>query len=224
MQMMLTKTRPAIGRFAPFAIYVVTFHVAWIAWPYFLYPRLAAIGERTLAYAVLNLTMRFLVWVAPVFLYLRYIDDVEPLEYLQLKHGVRRAVTIAAALTAFNLLGSVLRFGLPQLSMERVTWNSMLGTSFLVGFIEEIPYRGFMLQKIAERTGFWIGTLITSVLFLAIHLPGWLALHMFRTETAATVFVFGLVMALVFRYSKSLWAPILTHSANDFLTFVIFRL
>jgi membrane protease YdiL (CAAX protease family) len=39
-----------------------------------------------------------------------------------------------------------------------------------------------------------------------------------------TVFVFGFVMALAFRYSRSLWAPIIAHSANDFLTFVLFRL
>ncbi len=45
-----------------------------------------------------------------------------------------------------------------------------------------------------------------------------------RADTAVTVFVFGFVMALALRYSRSLWAPIITHSANDFLTFVLFRL
>jgi hypothetical protein len=54
----------------------------------------------------------------------------------------------------------------PHVSLERVTWNSVLGTSFLVGFIEEIPYRGFMLQKFTARTGFWPANLITSLLFL----------------------------------------------------------
>ena len=47
---------------------------------------------------------------------------------------------------------------------------------------------------------------------------------MLRADTAVTVFVFGFVMALALRYSRSLWAPIITHSANDFLTFVLFRL
>jgi membrane protease YdiL (CAAX protease family) len=107
--------------------------------------------------------------------------------------------------------------------MEGVTWNSVLGTSFLVGFIEEIPYRGFMLQKFAERVGFWAATLITSALFVAVHLPGWLALHTFRSTTAVTIFVLSVVLSLAFRYAKSLWAPILTHSANDFLSFVIFH-
>jgi uncharacterized protein len=209
--------------FAPFLAYVVAFHLMWIAWPYVLYPTLtAALGDRTLAYAVIQLSIRALFWIAPVWLYLRYVDGVEPLGYLKLNRHVGRGVVVAAALTAANLVGSVVRFGPPHLTLERVTWNSILGTSLLIGFIEEIPYRGFMLQKLAERLGFWRANLITSLLFLAIHLPGWIALHTLRADTAATIFVFGVVMAIVFRFSRSLWAPILTHSANDFLSFVVF--
>ena len=210
---------------APFVAYVAVFHVVWAAWPYLVYPRLtAALGDKTLAYALANLSIRVLVWIVPVFLYLRYVDGVEPLRYLKLTGDVRRGITVAAALTLVNVLGTALRFGLPHPTLERVTWNSVLGTSLLVGFIEEIPYRGFILQKLNERVDFWLANLITSLLFLAIHLPGWTALHMLRADTAVTVFVFGFVMALAFRYARSLWAPILTHSANDFLSFVLFRL
>ena len=117
----------------------------------------------------------------------------------------------------------LVRFGLPHPSMQLVTWHSVLGTSFLVGFIEEIPYRGFMLQKFTDHTGFWIANLITSLLFLAVHVPGWMALHMLRAGTAASIFIFGVVMAIAFKYSDSLWAPIVTHSTNDFLSVLIFH-
>ena len=40
----------------------------------------------------------------------------------------------------------------------------------------------------------------------------------------AIPFIFGAVMGIAFRYADSLWAPIVTHSANDFLSFVLFRL
>jgi membrane protease YdiL (CAAX protease family) len=46
---------------------------------------------------------------------------------------------------------------------------------------------------------------------------------MLRADTAASVFIFGVVMAILFKYSESLWAPIVTHSTNDFLSFVVFR-
>jgi membrane protease YdiL (CAAX protease family) len=215
---------PTRTNFAAFLGYVAAFHLAWAAWPYFVYPRLAAIGERTLAYALLNIGIRLVVWVAPVFGYLRYVDRTEPLGYLKLKDHVRRGVTVAVALTVLNLLGSLARYGVPHPTMQRVTFNSVLGTSFLIGFIEEIPYRGFMLQKFAERLGFWPATLLTSALFLLVHVPGWLALHTLRVDLAASIFIFGAVMAVVFRYADSLWAPIIAHSTNDFLSFVVFRL
>ena len=81
-----------------------------------------------------------------------------------------------------------------------------------------------MLQKFGERMDFWLANLITSLLFLAIHLPGWIALHTFNPGAAASVFILGVVLAMAMRYSDSLWAPILTHSANDCLSFVIFGL
>jgi len=210
--------------FAPFLIYVVAFHVLWIAWPWLIYPRLLAVGDRTLAYALLNLAFRLLFWVAPVLLYLRYVDRVAPFEYLKMTNHIGRGVGVALVLTAINIAGTFARFGTPHLSLQRITWNSMLGTSFLIGFIEEIPYRGFMLQKFAERMEFWLANLITSLLFVAIHLPGWIVLGTLAAGPVVTIFVFGIVMALALRYSKSLWAPILTHSANDCLSFVIFGL
>ena len=212
----MTRLKPS------FLAYVVVFHVAWIAWPYFLYPRLIALGDRTLAYAALNIGIRLLVWVAPVLVYLRYVDGVEPFTYLKLRTGVGRGVVVALAVTVLNFLGSLARFGPPHPSVQRVTWNSVLGTSILIGLIEELPYRGFMLQKFAERYRFPVATAITALLFVAVHIPGWLALQMLRADLAATVFVIGVVMALLFRYSDSLWAPIVAHSLNDFFAFVLF--
>lgn len=208
--------------FAPFLVYVVAFHVLWIAWPVFLYPRLMTLGSATLTYALINLSFRFLYWIAPVLLYLRYVDGVNPFEYLRMTPPVRRGVILALVLTAINIIGTFARFGMPHLSLQRVTWNSMLGTSFLIGFFEEIPYRGFMLRKCSERMNIWLANLVTSLLFLSIHLPGWIALHTFNAGGAVSVFLLGVVLAWAVSDSGSLWSAIITHSANDCLTFVIF--
>ena len=210
---------------APFVVYVAVFHLGWIVWPYVIYPKLtAAFGQETLTYAVFQLGIRMVFWLVPVWLYLRYVDRVDALDYLKLKHHVGRGLLVGIGLAALNLAGTVVRFGLPHPTMERVTWNSILGMSFLVGFIEEIPYRGFMLRKFAERFDFWLANAMTSLLFLAIHLPGWLALHTLNAPEAVTIVVFGFVMGLVVTWSDSLWAAIVAHSANDFMSFVVFRL
>ena len=212
-------------RLAPFLAYLILFHTFWM-WGYvfWIYPWMQSLGNRTLRYALLNPLFRLLVWVLPVFLYLRYIDHRDPIKYLKLKEHWKRGVIIGLILTLINFVGSMLRFGIPHPTMQSFTWNSVIGTSFLIGFIEEVPYRGFILQKFEEHCGFWIANLLSSLLFVSMHLPGWISLHLFRVGNVITVFVFGVVMAIVFKYGKTLWGPIIAHSSNDFLAVVIFHL
>jgi membrane protease YdiL (CAAX protease family) len=38
------------------------------------------------------------------------------------------------------------------------------------------------------------------------------------------IFAFGTIMAILLRYTRSLWAPIVFHSLNDGLSHVIFHI
>ena len=216
--------RASKHRFTPFIIYLVVFHTVWMGYVFWIYPWMKSLGDTTLRYALVNVTFRLLVWVLPIFLYLRIIDQLDPIEYLKLKQNWKQGIIIGVMLSIINFFGSMVRFGIPHPSIQSLTWNSVLNTSLLIGFIEEIPYRGFILQKFEERYGFWIANLLSSLLFLSIHLPGWISLHLLRADNVISVFIFGVVMAIVFKYCKSIWGPIITHSLNDFISFVIFRL
>ncbi|MBA3944514.1 MAG: CPBP family intramembrane metalloprotease [Herpetosiphonaceae bacterium] len=218
------RTGAARHRVVPFIAYLLVFYAVWTGWVYLVYPRLQMIGPATLAYALVNISLRLLIWVLPVFWYLRYVEHVNPIAYLNLQHHWQRGVLIGLALTSINILGSLLRFGLPHMSLHAITWNDLLSTSLLIGVIEEIPYRGFILQQLQNFCPFWVASLITALLFVGIHLPGWIALHLLRAESVVTIFIFGIVMAIVVRYSKSLWSAIVVHSLNDFLSAVVFRL
>jgi len=219
---MTTNEEPAAKtKLAPFLIYLILFFAVWIVWVLAIYPRLVLLGERTLAYALGNNELRLLIWVLPVFLYLRYVDHVHPIEYLKLRSNWKRGVVASIIFTILNFLLSSALYGIPPFDPRVLTWNSMIGTSFLIGFVEEVPFRGFVLQKLQERMDFWVANLVSSLLFLLIHFPGWIALHLFNTQTAIIIFVFGFVMAVLFRYTRSLWGPIVAHSGNDFVSFVI---
>ena len=211
---------------APFLGYLVTFFLAWtFLWVHGLYPwATARLGDRTLTYALVSIGARLLLWVLPVFAYLRFIDGCDPVEYLQLRRSWKRGVAVGLVLSLLNFAGTVVRVGMPHLSAANVTWNSVLGTSFLVGLFEEIPFRGFILQKLRERFDFWTAAVISSLLFVGIHVPGWAMLGSLTARNAAVIFTIGFVLAVVFRYSRSLWAPIVAHSLNDFMSFVVFRM
>jgi membrane protease YdiL (CAAX protease family) len=205
-----------------FVLYLILFHATWTVWVLFGYPHLRALGEHTLAYALLNIAVRLVLWVLPVFLYLKLVDRVDPIEYLKLKQHWSRGIVVAMIFSALNLALMIAQRGLPHLRAGALTWNTILSTSLLIGFMEEIPYRGFIFQKLGDWFSFPTATLLSSLLFLAIHLPGWLSLHLFQPRVAIFVFVFGVVMVLLLRYTKSLWAPIVSHSLNDFMSAVLF--
>jgi uncharacterized protein len=211
----------------PFILYLVVFQAFWMSvYVFGIYPWMLKLDDTTLRFALVNLAVRLCVWVAPVFLYLRYVDHVNPVEYLKLKEHWPRGVLIGLAFGALIFAGSLvrLRFGPPHPTVHPITWNSILVTSVLIGFVEEIPYRGFILQKFEERIGFSKAALITSALFLSMHLPGWISLQKLSAYNVVYVFVFGFVMALLLRYGKSLWGPIVAHSLNDAISTLIFHL
>ena len=206
-----------------FIFYLILFYAAWVGWVYFVYPHLRALGESRLLYAVFNTAIRLVLWVLPVFCYLKYIDGVRPTAYLKLRQHVLRGVLIAVVFTAVNLMLSLAQIGIPHPNLHSLTWNNIINTSFMIGFVEEVPFRGFIFQKLNERYTLVTATVLSALLFLAIHLPGWISLHLLTPHDVVFVFAFGILMVIVFRLSKSLWGPILSHSLNDLLAAVIFH-
>jgi membrane protease YdiL (CAAX protease family) len=210
----------------PFIAYLVFFYVTWtFVWVYGVYPwATRVVGNTTLQYALINFAFRFGIWVLPVFAYLRWVDRVEPFEYLQLTQHWKRGLVVGLVLSVVNLMGTAARLGMPDWGHAYITWNSVLGTSALIGVFEEIPFRGFVLRKLQERFDFWTATVISSVLFVGAHVPGWLMLGSLKANNVVYIFVFGVVMAIILKYSRSLWAPIVTHSLNDGISNVLFHI
>ena len=210
----------------PFIGYLAFFYLAWtFVWVHGVYPwATKTIGDATLVYALINFAFRLLIWVLPVFWYLRYIDHVDIWDYLQLKQRWRRGVAVGLTISVINFSGTMIRLGRPDWGNAHVTWNSVLGTSILVGVFEEIPFRGFILQKLRERFDFVTSTVISSILFVGAHIPGWIMLGSLTAYNIIFIFAFGAVMAIILRYSQSLWAPIISHSLNDGLSHVIFHI
>jgi membrane protease YdiL (CAAX protease family) len=211
---------------APLIGYLAFFYLAWtFGWVHGVYPwATRALGDATLVYALVSIACRLLIWVLPVLGYLRYIDHVNAFEYLKLKQNWKRGLIVALTLSIVNFVGTVARVGWPDWSSAHVTWNSVIGTSILVGVFEEIPFRGFILQKLQERFDFGTSLIVSSLLFVGAHIPGWIMLGALTADKVIYIFAFGAAMAIILRYTKSLWAPIVTHSLNDGLSNVIFHI
>lgn len=69
---------------------------------------------------------------------------------------------------------------------------------------EEFIFRGILLQRWGVKWGLRSGVLISSLLFGALHVNNPVGLTMF-----------GLIMALLYIRTRSLWTPILAHALNN---------
>ncbi len=75
---------------------------------------------------------------------------------------------------------------------------------------EEVFYRGFLFGALWPRVGSWWAGLISAALFGASHLSGGAVL-------VPILFVFGLAQAALFRWRRSLVAPIAAHAVFNLI-------
>jgi uncharacterized protein len=77
---------------------------------------------------------------------------------------------------------------------------------------EELIFRGAIGRTLIANLGLWSGVLLTSFLF------GWFHMHPVH---ALAVMPLGLVMHLVYLWSRSFWLPMLLHFMNNFWATVL---
>ena len=82
----------------------------------------------------------------------------------------------------------------------------LLLAGFLAPFGEELLFRGVLYKFTRDKWGVWMGVFLSSLLFGLIH--GNLAVGL-------TGFFVGIVAAILYEYSKSLWTAIIVHIINN---------
>jgi len=110
----------------------------------------------------------------------------------------------------------------PQLEFlipEDFSWISGFGLFILGGIViplaEEVFFRGVLYKWLRERWGVIVGVSVSSLIFGLIHID---------IAIAATAFVLGIVLALVYEYSDSLWTAVLIHIINNGVKIILLYL
>lgn len=174
-------------------------------------------------------TLRFALWVAPVFIYLKLVDKVNPFEYLKLSTPIRARAIIESAvfIILYIVIGWALRDmaeGKPVLAMREInTPEALKVLLYTTGapVAEEIFFRGFVLRKLWDRMNFWPANFVTSLLFIAIHWPYWLytrGLQVSIIADSATIYLFSLFMGFLVKRTNSLWPAIFGHLVNNYVS------
>jgi uncharacterized protein len=219
------RRRPA--QWLPFGVLLVVLFtfVAWSLLVAFL--GYDGLSDLTLA-GVANEALRAVVFVGPVLLYLRYVEKARTARFLQLVAPSRDVLWVlpvaGAAFVAWYLLLDEMigDRGVAGVAFVTVLFTVVSPTTL----IEEVYFRGFLLNKFWQATGFWKANAASSALFALIHLPGWFALGGFATPLqlavdALGIFVFGLVFGWAMKKTGSLWPAYVLHALNNLLVVAV---
>ncbi len=156
------------------------------------------------------------VWLGFAFAYLRATGRDRPLAYLKLKDNVTKGlavgVLVGLAFVAKDLARVLVLEGrAPALA-------GLTLSSFLSPFVEEVVFRGLVLQRAGEYTGFWKANALSSALFVAVHLPGWAFAGTSLAgilSSAVFVFLLSVLLGYLLRKTGSLWACVVCHTMSN---------
>lgn len=186
-----------------------------------------ALSDLTLA-GLANEALRAVIFVGPVLLYLRYVEKTRATRFLRLVAPSRDALWVlplaGAAFVAWYLL---LDEVIGDRSMADVAFAVVLFTVLSpTTLIEEVYFRGFLLNKFWQAMGFWRANAASSALFALIHFPGWFAFGRFATPPqlavdALGIFAFGLVFGWAMKRTGSLWPAYALHALNNLLVVTV---
>jgi hypothetical protein len=223
---------PQAGRLTTraFTLYVVSFFLVWSLRATVLIPideGIQSAGWRT----VYSSSIKFLVWVAPVFIALTVLR-LRPFRYLKLTtpingRGVMIGAVVALGWFFLVVIGESIiqnRTIAEMLTARSSEWLGILAGVFFSPICEEILFRGFVLNRLNESLSFWKSNLFASLLFMLTHWPYWVSKFGFSGQVikdSVNIFLLGCLFGWLMKKANSLLPAIGAHIANNFLSGLI---
>lgn len=130
------------------------------------------------------------------------------------------------AYVVYFLISAGLDFGLKSVGLQGLRDLSptlkgyglpLLFVLFLTGtFVEEIFYRGYIIERVTELTGRrWVAGTISWLTFTLVHI------RFFGLGPTLEVAVIAAVLVILYTRTKSIWPAIIVHGINDIFGFLI---
>jgi len=183
---------------------------------------------------MLNQAIALFAGTASVFLARRFLDK-RSLSSLGLKIDWGAIIDIFAGIViTFLIMGSIylIQWSLGWLSFEGFAWQTepisdvilssllYLGIFLLVGWNEELLFRGYRLQNFIDGLNPFWGVILSSLWFGIVHLanPNTDA----KWSVATGIFLAGVFLAFGYLSTKQLWLPIGLHIGWNFFEGVVF--
>ncbi|MET4562747.1 membrane protease YdiL (CAAX protease family) [Lysinibacillus parviboronicapiens] len=197
-------------------VYLLLFNTVWTFKELWLMPYINTFEVTTSVF--LNALIKILIWIVPVWLYIKFYLDSNPIHYLKMNNNIKRGLFWGISLSI--LLFLYFAFQVYFLNEEsfnfKLSLNNYINGVLLVGVTEEIVFRGLILQELSKRFTFWKANTVTALLFLVVHYGIWIYEGVFFDfYSHIYVFLVGLIFGLVFKKTGSFWSVVILHSFHN---------
>lgn len=206
-------------------LYSIAFYTIWTLFEFFGKPVIDDIFRGEISSQIVKtVIIKNLVWVLPAALLVHhYRDDVciGLKEMFTTKVKWLRYLPVFLLFVLYSLVSAYLHKG-------SLTFNSDFGVKQIimysfVGITEEMVFRGWLLNAMVgkERQNQWKAILLSSLMFVAIHIPTW-TIHgelafSFLHLGFVLVIVLSIIFSVTFLKSRNILVPVALHMIFDFL-------
>jgi len=171
-----------------------------------------------LGYELIGESIKLIIWTIPaVFLVCYNSSDMflTLREMLNSKVKLTPYVLLSIGILAYCLVSSIVINGNITLTRpDPLSW--LIGGVLLVGITEEVLFRGFFLNALLRKTSTIYAHVVSSLMFVVVHLPWWIysgsASDLLSALVACvSIFALGFIFGWAFMKSRNIFIPIFLH-------------
>ncbi|EDK32797.1 CPBP family intramembrane glutamic endopeptidase [Clostridium kluyveri] len=165
----------------------------------------------SLSYALCEAILKGVIWIVPVYVILK-LQKLNPISFLKLNSNIMKGISFGLLLGIAFLVINIVK---TKNFNIHITYSDFINTFLVVGIIEEIAFRGYIMQKFKLYVGFIGSNIITSLMFAMIHIPISINNHNIDPLYFVQVGILSLIFGYFFEETDSLICPIVIHSLWD---------
>lgn len=192
--------------------YFLFLFVFWSISRLLILPKLEQfLSNTSFTYALSELVLKMLIWVLPVYLILKS-QKLNTISFLKLNSHISKGLLYGMSLGIIFLIINIMKV---RNINRHISYSDFINTFLVVGIIEEIAFRGYIMQKLKLYMKAIPSNVVTSLMFMSIHIPMSIYTYNVHPLYFIQVGILSFIFGYFFEETDSLICPIIMHSLWD---------
>ncbi len=197
-------------------VYGIWLFAAWTCYVAFVFPTWPRQGF--IFSKLIPELIRAGIFIAPILLLLRNAAPWTALRIVPVTKNDLMVGVLAGLVWGIGII--LIAISLQQRSLSSVAKYQIWLTGFTIStVVEELTFRSYFFGAL-KRYGWWLAAIVSSLLFVLIHYPGWYFLGLLPSPimwitNSVSLFLLGCVLALLSSKTTSIWPCVFVHACNN---------